>query len=62
MNVSLVAGIPQQDVMWRAKNAMQRKGYFYGTKIRTKVAAVGVDAINNELTDLCGKQLKLLPV
>jgi hypothetical protein len=55
VNVRLMSGVPEKDVLRRVKHAMQRQGEFDNAEVRTQVSTGrgdrGDDELSNFLTE-----------
>ena len=55
VHVGLMPGVPQDDVVGRVEDPVQRQGELDVAEVRTQVAAVGLDGLDDDLADLRGE-------
>ena len=59
VDVGLVAGVPQDGVVGRLEDAVQRQGQLDRAEVRAEVAAVGGHGLHDEVPDLAGQLVEL---
>ena len=62
VHVRLMAGVPQDGVVRRVEDPVQRQRQLDDAQVRAQVSAGGVDALHDELADLGGEDLQLLGI
>ena len=62
VNVGLVPGVPDDDVLWGTEDAVQGDGEFHDAQIRTEMAPRGGHLGHEELADLGGEIVELLRI
>ncbi len=60
VHVRLVAGVPEDEVMGRPEDPVQRDRELDGTEIRSEMATVVVHRVDDQLANLVGEIVKLL--